>query len=217
MPEPVAPPSVAPPPAAPPPAPPPQAHRRWVRLLTRQAPEPTLLNLGMALAAVAAGLVAAGYAASALLGLAEAAQRPEVRMAVVSCEVYTAKGRVPSRQVDCRGRGADGPAGIAAEHWRLRGAGYRQPGELVAVRCTDGGDCRTRLAVWFGPGAFVGGIALAMLTVGGYRSGRLLTARLAPERVEFFTRRSTVRVLVVLGATSLGLVLAAFPAGLLDG
>ncbi|MFB7947147.1 hypothetical protein ACFC6L_19775 [Kitasatospora phosalacinea] len=205
---------------------PPQAHWWWARRLTRDVPEPTLLAIGLALATVAAGLVGACYSAFALVDLAEAGRRPEVRVTVSSCTAYTVKGRVPHEQIDCYGRSADGPAedpaedpagGAAAEQWRLRGVGYRSPGEAVAVRCEDGGTCWPDLRTWLGAGTFFGGIALAILTVGGYRTGRLLTLRHAPGHAAFFTRRSTFLALAALGTTSFLLVVGSLFTGLLSG
>ncbi|WP_285736928.1 hypothetical protein [Kitasatospora phosalacinea] len=180
-------------------------------------PEPTPLAIGIALATVAAGLAAACYSTSSLLDLAEAGRRPEVRVTVSSCTRSTVRGRVPHEQIDCYGRSADAPAGAAAEHWRLRGVGHRSPGEVVAVRCEDGGTCWPDLRTWLGAGTFFGGIALAILTVGGYRSGRLLTLRHAPGRAALFTRRSTFLALAALGTTSFLLVIGALFTGLLSG
>ncbi|MFD7731832.1 hypothetical protein ACFV6F_15770 [Kitasatospora phosalacinea] len=232
-PEPPAPPAPRPPSGAPgpsgpsgpsgPPTPPgpPQAHWWWARRLTRDVPEPTPIAIGLALATVAAGLAGACYSAFALTDLAEAGRRPEVRVTVSSCTAYTVKGRVPHEQIDCYGRSADGPvdgpAAAAAEQWRLRGVGYRSPGEAVTVRCEDGGTCWPDLRAWLGAGTFSGGIALAVLTVGGYRTGRLLTLRHAPGRAAFFTRRSTFLALAALGTTSFLLVVGSLFTGLLSG
>ncbi|GLW59385.1 hypothetical protein [Kitasatospora phosalacinea] len=227
-PEPPAPPAPRPPsgPSEPSgPSGPPQAHWWWARRLTRDVPEPTLLAIGLALATVAAGLAGACYSAFAFADLAEAGRRPEVRVTVSSCTAYTVKGRVPHEQIDCYGRSAaaptggptDGPTGAAAEQWRLRGVGYRSPGEAVAVRCEDGGTCWPDLKAWLGAGTFSGGIALAILTVGGYRTGRLLTLRHAPGRAAFFTRRSTFLTLAALGTTSFLLVAGSLFTGLLSG
>ncbi|OKJ13978.1 hypothetical protein AMK19_11560 [Kitasatospora sp. CB01950] len=151
------------------------------------------------------------FGAGNLWDRSDAAGLPQLRMTVTSCRtVPKLLGRDHRPDVTCEGRGADGPSGVTAEPWHLDAPHVLQSGQVVNVRCTPDGSCRTGLDDWGLPGALQLTFGLLLFAAGGYTGSRVLVNRYAPWRDDFYLRRSTVvTTLVVFFAIVAGGTVAA--------
>ncbi|MFG2693302.1 hypothetical protein [Kitasatospora sp. NPDC048407] len=176
--------------------------------------DPDRPGLGIAISLIGLGLgtVALVLGTGNLRAMNDADSLPQLRMTVSSCESVTPPPSSRNRQpeITCFGRGTDGPSGVTTEQWHLDEApDVLRSGQVVNVRCTPGGSCRTDLDDWGLPGVFQITLGVLLLSAGLYTGSRVLTHRYAPWHDDFFRRRSTVVATLVFFATVLVLGIVA--------
>ncbi|MFD7643511.1 hypothetical protein ACFV4P_22985 [Kitasatospora sp. NPDC059795] len=129
----------------------------------------------------------------------DAAGLPQLRMTVASCRaVPTLLKHDHGPDFTCEGRVADGPSGGAAEQWHLDTPHVLRSGQVVNVRCTHNGSCRTGLDDWGLSGVLQLTFGLLLFAAGGHTGSRVLVNRYVPWHDDFYRRRATVVTTLVV-------------------